>query len=118
MIHGSPQASSNHCPDAWLLNLEGKSFDFCHFVMIVSTVLWMITLFQQANQCLSVLLLLYKQYYQQCFSRNVHPVRLAYQPPASSTFLSEQTSYKQPASSTFLSEQTSTSHQLNEQAVC
>jgi hypothetical protein len=32
---------------------------------------------------------------------------LAYQPPASSTFLSEQTSHQQPASSTFLSEQTS-----------
>jgi hypothetical protein len=39
------------------------------------------------------------------------PVRLAYQPPASSTFLSEQTSQQQPANSTFLSEQTSTSHQ-------
>jgi hypothetical protein len=39
------------------------------------------------------------------------PVRLAYQPPASSTFLSEQTSHQQPANSTFLSEQTSTSHQ-------
>jgi hypothetical protein len=39
------------------------------------------------------------------------PVRLAYQPPASSTFLSEQTSHQQTASSTFLSEQTSTSHQ-------
>jgi hypothetical protein len=38
-------------------------------------------------------------------------VRLAYQPPASSTFLSEQTSHHQPASSTFLSEQISTSHQ-------
>jgi hypothetical protein len=38
-------------------------------------------------------------------------VRLAYQPPASSTFLSQQTSHQQPASSTFLSEQTSTSHQ-------
>jgi hypothetical protein len=35
------------------------------------------------------------------------PVRLAYQPPASSTFLSEQTSHQQPASSTFLSEQIS-----------
>jgi hypothetical protein len=33
------------------------------------------------------------------------PVRLAYQPPASSTFLSEQTSHQQPASSTYLSEQ-------------
>jgi hypothetical protein len=40
-----------------------------------------------------------------------HPVRLAYQPPASSTFLSEQTSHQQSASSTFLSEQISTSHQ-------
>jgi hypothetical protein len=38
-------------------------------------------------------------------------VRLAYQPPASSTFLSEQISHQQPASSTLLSEQTSTSHQ-------
>jgi hypothetical protein len=37
-------------------------------------------------------------------------VRLAYQPPASSTFLSEQTIHQQPASSTFLSEQISTSH--------
>jgi hypothetical protein len=40
------------------------------------------------------------------------PVRLAYQPPASSIFLSEQISHQQPASSTFLSEQTSTGHQL------
>jgi hypothetical protein len=39
------------------------------------------------------------------------PVRSAYQPPASSTFLSEQTSQQQPANSTFLSQQTSTSHQ-------
>jgi hypothetical protein len=38
-------------------------------------------------------------------------VRLAYQPPANSTFVSEQTSHQQPANSTFLSEQTSTSHQ-------
>jgi hypothetical protein len=38
-------------------------------------------------------------------------VRFAYQPPASSTFLSQQTSHQQPASSTLLSEQTSTSHQ-------
>jgi hypothetical protein len=36
---------------------------------------------------------------------------LAYQPPASSTFLSQQISHQQPASSTLLSEQTSTSHQ-------
>jgi hypothetical protein len=41
----------------------------------------------------------------------MRPVRLAYQPPASSTFLSEQTIHQQPASSTFLSEQISTSHQ-------
>jgi hypothetical protein len=41
----------------------------------------------------------------------IQPVRLAYQPPASNTFLSQQTSHQQPASSTFLSEQTSTSHQ-------
>jgi hypothetical protein len=39
------------------------------------------------------------------------PVRLAYQPPASSTFLSEQTSHQQSASSTLLSQQISTSHQ-------
>jgi hypothetical protein len=39
------------------------------------------------------------------------PVRLAYQPPASSIFLSEQTSHHQSASSIFLSEQTSISHQ-------
>jgi hypothetical protein len=38
-------------------------------------------------------------------------VRLAYQPPASSTFLSEQISHQQLAGSTFLSEQISTSHQ-------
>jgi hypothetical protein len=36
---------------------------------------------------------------------------LAYQPLASSTFLSEQTSHQQSANSTFLSEQISTSHQ-------
>jgi hypothetical protein len=41
----------------------------------------------------------------------LRPVRLAYQAPASSTFLSEQTSHHQPASSTFLPEQTSTNHQ-------
>jgi hypothetical protein len=41
----------------------------------------------------------------------LRPVHLAYQPPASSTFLSQQISHQQPASSTFLSEQTSTSHQ-------
>jgi hypothetical protein len=38
-------------------------------------------------------------------------VPLAYQPPASGTFLSEQTSHQQPASSTLLLKQTSTSHQ-------
>jgi hypothetical protein len=42
---------------------------------------------------------------------------MPYQPPANSTFLSEQTSHQQPASSTFLSEQISTSHQPNEQTV-
>jgi hypothetical protein len=46
-----------------------------------------------------------------CVEDDYHPVRLAYQPPASSTFLSEQTSHQQPASSTFLSEQISTSYQ-------
>jgi hypothetical protein len=44
------------------------------------------------------------------------PVGSAYQPPASSIFLSEQISHQQSASSTFLSEQISTSHQPNEQA--
>jgi hypothetical protein len=48
-------------------------------------------------------------------TRNHHwhigTVRLAYQPPANSTFLSKQTSNQQPANSTFLSEQISTSHQ-------
>jgi hypothetical protein len=42
---------------------------------------------------------------------NIRRVRLAYQPPANSTFLSKQTSHQQPGSSTFLLEQTSTSHQ-------
>jgi hypothetical protein len=42
---------------------------------------------------------------------NLQHVRSAYQPPASSTFLSEQTSHQQLASITFLSEQISTSHQ-------
>jgi hypothetical protein len=41
----------------------------------------------------------------------VAALRLAYQPPASSTFLSEQINHQQPANSTFLSKQTSTSHQ-------
>jgi hypothetical protein len=44
------------------------------------------------------------------------PVRLAYQPPASRTFLSEQTSHQQPANNIFLSEQITTSHQPNEQS--
>jgi hypothetical protein len=35
---------------------------------------------------------------------SLEPVRLAYQPPANSIFLSQQTSHQQPASSTFLSE--------------
>jgi hypothetical protein len=39
------------------------------------------------------------------------PVRLAYQPPASSTFPSEQASYQKPANNTFLSEQISISHE-------
>jgi hypothetical protein len=39
------------------------------------------------------------------------PVRLAYQPPANNTFLSEQTSHQQPTNNTFLSEQISTNHQ-------
>jgi hypothetical protein len=42
---------------------------------------------------------------------DVRPVRLAYQPPANNTFLSQQISHQQPANGTFLSEQTSTSHQ-------
>jgi hypothetical protein len=46
-----------------------------------------------------------------CRRLELRPVRLVHQPPASSTFLSQQTSHQQPASSTFLSEQTSTSHQ-------
>jgi hypothetical protein len=41
----------------------------------------------------------------------IRPVRLPYQLPANSIFLSQQTSHQQPASSTLLSEQTSTSHQ-------
>jgi hypothetical protein len=49
-------------------------------------------------------------------ARDDRRVRLVYQLPASSTFLSEQISHQQSANSTFLSEQTSTSHQPNEQA--
>jgi hypothetical protein len=48
---------------------------------------------------------------QNCISGLIQPVRSAYQPPASSTFLSEQISHQQPTNRTFLSEQTSTSHQ-------
>jgi hypothetical protein len=43
-------------------------------------------------------------------------VRSAYQPPANSTFLSEQTSHQRSVGGTFLSKQISTSHQPNEQA--
>jgi hypothetical protein len=46
------------------------------------------------------------------------PVRLAYQPPASSTFLSKQISHQQPANSTFLSKQTSTGHQPPANRTC
>jgi hypothetical protein len=48
--------------------------------------------------------------------REESPVRLAYQPPASSTFLSQQTSHQQPVNSTLLSERTNTSHQPTEKA--
>jgi hypothetical protein len=46
------------------------------------------------------------------------PVRLAYQPPASSTFFSEEISHQQSANSTFLSKQTSTSHQPPANRTC
>jgi hypothetical protein len=49
---------------------------------------------------------------------DLRPVHLAYQPPANSTFLSEQTSHKQPANSIFLSQQTSTSHQPPAKRTC
>jgi hypothetical protein len=49
-------------------------------------------------------------------SLNAQAVRSAYEPPASSIFLSERISHQQPASSALLSEQTSTSHQPTEQA--
>jgi hypothetical protein len=52
------------------------------------------------------------------FFQNFQPVRSAYQPPASSTFLSEQTSHQQSDSSTFLSEQISTSHQPPAKRTC
>jgi hypothetical protein len=45
------------------------------------------------------------------------PVRLAYQPQDSSTFLSEQTTHQQSAISTFLLEQISISHQANEHGI-
>jgi hypothetical protein len=48
--------------------------------------------------------------------KNIQPVCLAYKPPVSNNFLSQQISHQQPTSSTFLSKQTSTSHQPNEQA--
>jgi hypothetical protein len=50
---------------------------------------------------------------------NKQPVRLAYQPPASSIFHSEQTSHQQSASSTFSQNKSAPaiSHQPNEQAV-
>jgi hypothetical protein len=50
---------------------------------------------------------------QGCSDAHGQPVRLAYKPPASSTFLSEQTSHQQSASSTFLSEQTSHQQSAN-----
>jgi hypothetical protein len=49
---------------------------------------------------------------------NNAPVRLPYQPPASSTFLSQETSHQQPASSTFLSEQISINHQPPVKRTC
>jgi hypothetical protein len=49
--------------------------------------------------------------YQIVQASNQHPFRLGYQPPANSTFLSQQTSHQQQANITFLSEQISTIHQ-------
>jgi hypothetical protein len=44
--------------------------------------------------------------------RDIQPVRLAYQPPVSSTFLSEQTNHQQPVTSTtILSGQTNINNQ-------
>jgi hypothetical protein len=43
-----------------------------------------------------------------CMQKRCAPFRLTYQPPASSTFLSEQTNHQQSASITFISEQTTT----------
>jgi hypothetical protein len=48
----------------------------------------------------------------------VRLVRLAYQPPANSTFLSEQTYHQQSANSTFFSEEISTSHQPPTKRTC
>jgi hypothetical protein len=45
-------------------------------------------------------------------------VRLAYQPPANSTFLSEQTDHQQSANSIFFSEEISTSHQPPAKRTC
>jgi hypothetical protein len=45
---------------------------------------------------------------------NVRPVRLAYQPPANSTFLSEQISHQQSVSSTF--SQNKSASAINHQA--
>jgi hypothetical protein len=45
------------------------------------------------------------------FLYHQRPVRLAYQPPSSSTFLSEQISHQQPANNAFPSQQISISHQ-------
>jgi hypothetical protein len=51
------------------------------------------------NQCINISL------QENCKNRVMkRPVRLTYEPPASSTFLSEQTSQQQPANNTFLSE--------------
>jgi hypothetical protein len=50
--------------------------------------------------------------YAQTLPNGKRSVRLAYQPPATSTFFSEQNSYQQPISSTFLSEQISTCHHI------
>jgi hypothetical protein len=66
--------------------------------------------FIKSKACAIILLITLARSIKKPYS-TFHPVRLAYQPPASSTFVSEQTSHQQPASSTFLSEQTSTSHQ-------
>jgi hypothetical protein len=54
----------------------------------------------------------------QCRCSSAQPVRLAYQPPVGSTFLSEQTSHQQPTSNTFFSEQTSSSHQPPANRIC